>query len=522
MPQAITFDRFDGGLLLARPSSIAPANSLANLFNMDVQPGGWLRSRANWRRTPQSLAMNANVKGLYANGGYLWSFVMSQTHAPTSPTLSGSAGNVYTVDSAGVQLCLGFMESTPSVSTNNLRIAGVTPWLAGFIVTARDLTAGAWLKARFDFVAGALSRTNITDANMPNSGLMVTIGSRVFAISDDGKEVKFCAVGDPTDWTTSGNAGFLPVAQHFGSGSRAYGLGVYQGKLAVFTDKSIQLWTVDPDPTAMAIDNVINGIGTRHHGSIVSLNGDLLFLSDSGIRSLTTLQSSLFPSGVDLGLPVDSIATSPALVLESSTGAQYSTVLALGALPFSQYWVHAPDWTFGATGEYGWLAWSYSRQAKLNAWAWHGAGGSPRAKISGWAVLGNKVYARTDKEAYLLQMAPGVFTLDQTETGTYASCAVSTQWLDFGKPGQRKALVGIDFDGVGVNAVSVNVSVGGDRTGYLADTIAVGSNQSGWTYSGELLPVNADGTEFRISFSGGGLGEVQINRFTLYWEPLEG
>ena len=47
-----TFDRFDGGLLLARPSSVAPANSLARLINMDVQPGGWLRARPKFKPVP--------------------------------------------------------------------------------------------------------------------------------------------------------------------------------------------------------------------------------------------------------------------------------------------------------------------------------------------------------------------------------------------------------------------------------------------------------------------------------------
>ena len=69
-----TFDRFDGGLLLARPSSVAPANSLARLINMDVQPGGWLRARPKFKPVPDGFSLSKQWKGLESNGGYLWTF----------------------------------------------------------------------------------------------------------------------------------------------------------------------------------------------------------------------------------------------------------------------------------------------------------------------------------------------------------------------------------------------------------------------------------------------------------------
>lgn len=530
---SISFDRFDGGLLLARPSSVAPANSLASLFNMDVQPGGWLRSRANWRRALQPaatpLALGAGVHGLRSNGGYLWSFAIAQADTPAGHTSSNNFGRLYPLDDGnGDYLAVGYFGL--GAAGQNGRLAGVTPWQSGFAAVMRNETAGTWEKALFSITPGglggafsAVARTPIADVNMPSSGIMVTIQSRIYAISDDGQTVRFCKVGNPTDWTTPDDAGFLPVAQHFGSGQRAYGLGIYQGKLAVFSDKSVQLWMVDPDPTAMAIENTVDGVGTRHHGSIVPLNGDLLFLSDTGIRSLTTLTNSLFPSDVDLGLPVKQIAVPSPLVGGTATLQPYSKVLAVGASPFGQYWVAAPDtWAFGGATEYGWLAWSFSRQAKLNAWAWHGAGGAARAKVTGWASLGNRMFLRTDKEPYLLVMTPEVFLQDETEAAAYAACHATTQWLDFGKPGKMKALTGIDADCKNVSSIEIYVSAGGNRDGVLSETIAIGSNQSGWTYSGEVIPLASTGTEFKVKLLGPGNVECQVNRFTLHYDEIAG
>lgn len=531
----ITFDRFDGGLLLARPSSVAPANSLSNLFNVDVQPGGWLRNRPTWRHTSNNALLRYNWHGLESNGGYLWCFTRGNVTSPASYTTYAGVrdhGGQMSVGSSRTLVIASF-DHTSGVDTDFSSdvLIGTVRWNGGFVAVLYNHTSGAMMKAVFSMVQNAVSvyqvqRTDISDVNMPRSGIMVTAGSRVYAASNDGQAVRFSSVGDVTDWTTAGDAGFLPVAQHFGSGQRVYGLGLYQGKLAVFTDQSIQLWNIDPDPTLMSLDRVIDNVGTRHHKSICSLNGDLLFLSDSGVRSITTLANSLFPTDVDMGLPIASampvVAEQVLWTGNTTNGPIDSRVIALAAAPFAQYWIHAQDaWSANFSGNYFWAAWSYSRQAKLNAWAMHTTGGILRATMFAWAVLGNSVYMRNDKDTYLEVMNPNTWGSEQTESGTFNICDMSTQWLDFKLPGNRKSITGIDFDGKNLTSISVQTSDGGSRTGITADILYVGSNaQGGWTYSGEVLPMNADGTEFKFNFSGAGSNEVQLNRFTVYYEDL--
>lgn len=345
MPK-ISFDRFDGGLLLARPSSVAPANSLARLINMDVQPGGWLRSRSKWKAAPGLLAVPAYWKGLESNSGYLWTFCAWNVAA---------SGKTYDIVNTETDEKLVYAFRSTGIGgtlTDALpcRLMGVTRWDKGFVAVLSTDGGTTCYSSLFtvDTATHTVSGTDITDVNMPVSGLMATATARVYAISDDGQSVKFCKVGDPTDWTAAGDAGSLPVSQHFANGQRAYGLGLYQGKLAVFTDESIQLWNIDPDPTAMALDRVIDGVGTRHHHSIVSLYGDLLFLSESGVRSLTTLANALFPADVDVGLPIKPFTTSPDSLTRSANGGLVPSVKGIAAGPLSQYWVTAPNrWQSG-------------------------------------------------------------------------------------------------------------------------------------------------------------------------------
>lgn len=345
MPR-VTFDKFDGGLLLARPSSVAPANSLARLINMDVQPGGWLRSRPKWKQSLGALQVPAQWKGLESNSGYLWTF--SCWNVASVPDTSDIVNT-----ETGERLVYAFISSGTGGDFNDAissRLLGVTRWDKGFVacMSADGGTTCYKHLLTVDTTTHTVSGTWITDANMPSTGLMATATARVYAISDDGQSVKFSAVGDTTDWTTSGNAGSLPVSQHFANGQRAYGLGLYQGKLAVFTDESIQLWALDPDPTAMSLDRVIDGVGTRHHHSIVSLYGDLLFLSESGVRSLTTLTNALFPADVDVGLPIRTFTESPDSLTRTANGGLVPSVKGIAAGPLSQYWVTAPNrWQSG-------------------------------------------------------------------------------------------------------------------------------------------------------------------------------
>jgi len=340
MPK-VTFDRFDGGLLLARPSSVSPANSLSVLINMDVQPGGWLRSRAKWKVAQGGFTLGSNWKGLESNTGYLWTFGCWNVAS------TGKTFDVVNLET-GDKIVYAFISSGTGgnfADANSTRLMGVSRWNNGFVVAMTPDSGATYYKSIFtvNTSTDTVTGTAITDVNMPNSGLMVTAGARIYAISDDGQTVRFCKPGDASDWNKSGEAGFLPVAQHFGKGQKCYGLGEYQGKLAVFTDQSIQLWTIDPDPTAMSLDRVIDGVGTRHHSSIVSLYGDLLFESESGVRSLTTLSSALFPSDIDIGLPIKPITPSPSAITRFTNGSLQPAVIGIAAGPVSQYWIAAPN-----------------------------------------------------------------------------------------------------------------------------------------------------------------------------------
>jgi hypothetical protein len=177
-------------------------------------------------------------------------------------------------------------------------------------------------------------------------------------------------------------------------------------------------------------------------------------------------------------------------------------------------------WTASAVaGEYGWAAWSFSRQAKLNAWAWHGVG---TTNVLAWATLGNCMYFRRDDDQAIHIMEPDVYIEDGATSTDSQTCEATTAWLDGGKPTQMKALTGIDADVKNVNFIMVYVSDGGDRDGVLVETIPIGANDFGWTYSGETIPVTATSTAFKLKFVASATAEAQINRVSLIYDEVAG
>ena len=150
-----------------------------------------------------------------------------------------------------------------------------------------------------------------------------TYQSKMYACA--GQYIYFCAVGDPTDWTTvAEGAGFISAATNDAEAVDLQGIEVYYNRLAFFSSRAIQIWSMDPDPALNLQEQTIRSIGVagratpRQYGA-----GDVLFLSPSGIRSLKARDSSNSASVSDVGSSIDfniieKITNAPEQVLASA------------------------------------------------------------------------------------------------------------------------------------------------------------------------------------------------------------
>ena len=142
----------------------------------------------------------------------------------------------------------------------------------------------------------------ITDPKCPNTNAVVLGASHVFAGDKD--IVDFSAAIDPTDWSSTNNAGYLPTGlNNYGDNPVAM-LALYRSNLMAFNSNGYQMWQIDPDPSNMALLDA-QPVGSIYPRAAQSVANDLLFLTEVGVRNLGTVGATANMQIGNTGQPID-------------------------------------------------------------------------------------------------------------------------------------------------------------------------------------------------------------------------
>lgn len=339
-------------------------------------------------------------------------------------------------------------------------LSGAAQSLSG--ISAADVFGGnIYIAARFNMLSDAaysehffgqpgevLNKVFRADGTTPLGDEHVrTLASKVFRAS--GSELSFSAVAAPDDQTGAGS-GSLDVTTSEGAVGVIRGLGVYLGKLAVFGTNGVQIWDVDPDPDRTQFVQSIGGINVASGRTILTYdNGDILYVTPNGIRSLRSRDQTSFARGDDIGSPVDELVRavlqtgSPrSPVGPASNGSvakpEPGEMLALTEPITGQLWVVVGSSLF-----------IFSRFFSSNVQAWSlgelpaSALGGGAGYVRGAAAAQNKLLICTSQgEAY-------VYGGDDGEQYDTQPCVVETPFMSMGTPGTSKFFYGIDIVGRG-------------------------------------------------------------------------
>jgi hypothetical protein len=262
-------------------------------------------------------------------------------------------------------------------------------------------------------------------------------------------------------------------------------LAPYRSNLAAFNASSFQNWQVDPDPSAMAILDQMDGIGSTYQQAAQPVGTELYYLSQLGVRSVSVAAGSDNLAAGDVGMPIDP------LVQAAMAGAT-STPRAAYYPSAGQYWLAFADDTSevfvftlnGGKGKWSRYAFPFS--------------------VDAFAQLGNDLYIRNGDVVSVVDES--LATDDVAGVATNFPGVVQWPWLDFGHPGMTKMMEGFDYVGTGQPP---SVSVGFDQRDtsmftepYLLD----GDTLPGGTIP---LPVAAPTLGVRLDFAGGEAWAVQ-------------
>lgn len=456
----LTFDDFSGGLDVRQSAAMSEANILRVLTNAYVTTGK--KKKIKKRPCLDKIAtLEAGTVGLKAFGGKLNTFYghgSAITHADTRfvarrvPHITSGAAptKIHYCDQFNALAYVAAEYGDGTFRHHYLDDPGA--WVAATNYSLGDfrrpttangfryeVTADAGSSAGVEptwpttvggtVVDGGITWTcrtfAVVDTNCPHTKQVAKQAEKIFAKgSTDGTTVRYCATGDPRDWTTASDAGFIPAGNRAKGSDQVTAIGPFQksGLWIAFSDNS-QVWTVDPDPANNVLVDTIEGIGTIYHRASAPVSRDLFFPAQNGFRSVSLISLTDNLQDNDVGSAID------ALVVAS---------LATSDDPLSLYYPKLGQfWSINAD-----LVWSYSfsRTSKLSAWSKY----TLPFDIDDATVLNQELYVRAGDDVYKVTDAvtkDGVSSIPTVSIEMYAQ--------DGKRPAVLKQFMGLDVIGEG-------------------------------------------------------------------------
>lgn len=114
--------------------------------------------------------------------------------------------------------------------------------------------------------------------------------------STDKVTIKFSDILNGANWST-GTAGSLDITTVWPKGGDIItALGAHNGFLYIFGQNNILIYSGATDPATMSLHDVVSGIGCIARDSVANTGTDIVFLSNTGVRSLLrTIQEKSAP-----------------------------------------------------------------------------------------------------------------------------------------------------------------------------------------------------------------------------------
>lgn len=417
---------FAAGLDRRKSAITSKAGSLRELTNGFVNAGGEIEKRYKLSQIGTITASDTHGLAFHENQLYVFGFAATATGLPASVSYQQ-----LTLDTPGPDL------------TQILR----TETFGDQLYVVALLSNGA--------TAHFLDGTQVTDTAL--KGPFARAYKEKMFVTDE-RNLKFSAIGradvfDPENTAGASDAnlpgaGIIDMKQVDGSGGDLMAVVPYYSFLAVLSRTAVQVWAMDPDPALSEQIQTLGSTGLIAHNAAARYgNGDVLFLADTGIRSIRARDSSNAAVLNDIGSPIDDLIVDKRIAeFTSPTDKIYAD-----ADPLSGHF---------------WMAWG--QDAYVLAYY-------PASKVSAWSRFrfpvsidylargSSRLFLRAGNQIYVYgAIALGGDPLDDSggfppKTDWYddSEITITTPMLDVGDPAGQKSWQGLDIACEGVWNISV-------------------------------------------------------------------
>lgn len=450
-------DKFQYGLDLRKGPVTSSAESLRVLRNAVINAGAEIEKR---RAFVKHVSAPGTI-GLYGDGN---EFVVFQPN--------GTAGQ----------------RSDLSIYVKKYGIAGggfktltsAQPWGGGYFTTFRT-TSGA------DQAFSVGTKVSVS------GDYARLFGSKMYLAN--GPNLRFSDIGNPAQWdsTTEPNmgAGFIDITKAELFGNKIYAIERYYDYLAVFGMSNIQLWQMDPDPKLNKIIQSISNTGLYAPRAISPFaNGDVLYLAQTGVRSLRARDASNYAVTADIGSPVDTY------IREKIRFLDYEKINIIDG-------VVEPK-----TGAF-WLP--LGNEIMVLSFF-------PSSKVSAWSIFdapGSVDYIATNDYALAIRCGDDIYIYGgDYNQSIFDDCEaiVQTPYLDTGKPATIKTFQGFDAAVEGSWTVRYNLNP------YRPDAWSSTATISGETYSLSRLPMQGNGTHIALELRSKSPSRAKVSSLVVHFE----
>lgn len=323
-----------------------------------------------------------------------------------------------------------------------------------------------------------------------------TVGSKMYSTSRS--NLHFSGIQQPTKWTTDAvGAGFIDMSSQASGSEDLTALARYNNFLAIFAERVIQMWYVDPDENNNLQKQTLNNTGTASPRSVTQFgDSDVFYLSESGLRSLRARDASNSAATTDIGVPVDTLITE---VVRGLTPEQRDNITGLIEPLDGRFWLTAGTRIF---------VFSYFSGSNISAWSLY----KPTDSVTGEAleieyvvVYQRKVYVRSGDTIYVYGGPDVELVYDETQA------IAQLPYLDGDDPSRMKNLQSIDVAVQGqwevrmaMDPLDLNAS---DRMATVDRT----------TYSLGMIGAQGNATHYSLIMKSQGSGYAKFGAATMHF-----
>jgi hypothetical protein len=306
----------------------------------------------------------------------------------------------------------------------------------------------------------------------------------------------------------TGTSGSIDVSQVWPNGAdEITAIAAHNGFLYVFGRRQILIYKGARDPSSMSLEDHISGIGCCARDSVVVTGSDVLFLSDSGLRSMArTVQEKSAPMR-DISANVrDDLVRDTTQETLANIKAVYSDVNAFYLI------------TFPSSG----TTYCFDTRKTLQ---------DGSARVTTWSLVPTAMFSNRAKELLTGHAGfVGSYLGNLDKTDTYRMAYYSNHF-DLGTPNVVKMLKKVGFTIVGASGASLSLKYGFDYTNsYRSLSFTLGTSnpdeygvaeygiaeyETGLVFDNQKIQAGGSGNVLQIGL------EVDINNFEISVQKMD-